>query len=117
MTSISSSLSGSLVALRLQLEVSISSLSFHPESESSSSTAQVPSIMLNAHPLSLLSLSESSANSSSVGSYEGSKVLYNFDRFVGHRSQRVPDVPKYGRCHGSWRGPDKRSNIVTHCQI
>jgi len=23
-------------------------------------------------------------------------VLYNFDRFIGHGSQRVPDVPKYG---------------------
>src|SRR5882762_7874202 len=30
-------------------------------------------------------------------------VLYNFDQFVGHGSQRVSDVPKYGRCHGSWR--------------
>src|SRR6267154_6848426 len=24
-------------------------------------------------------------------------VLYNFDRFVSHVSQGVPDVPKYGR--------------------
>ena len=27
------------------------------------------------------------------------KLLYNFDRFVGHAPQGVPDVPKYGRCH------------------
>ena len=41
-------------------------------------------------------------------------VLYNFDRFVGHASQGVPDVPKYGRCHGVTKGPDERSENVTN---
>ena len=41
-------------------------------------------------------------------------ILYNFDRFVGHASQGVPDVPKYGRCHGVTKGPDERSENVTN---
>ena len=38
-------------------------------------------------------------------------ILYNFNRFIGHGSQGVPDVPKYRCCHRSWRGPDKRSEM------
>ena len=38
-------------------------------------------------------------------------VLYNFDRFVGHASRGVPDVPKYGHCHGVTKGPDERSEM------
>ena len=41
------------------------------------------------------------------------QVLYNFDWFVGHVSQGVPDVPKYGYCHGVTKGPDERSENVT----
>ena len=41
-------------------------------------------------------------------------ILYNLDRFVGHASQGVPDVPKYGRCHGVTKGPDERSENVTN---
>ena len=42
------------------------------------------------------------------------KILYNFDRFVGHASQGVPDVPKYRLCHGVTKGPDERSENVTN---
>ena len=38
-------------------------------------------------------------------------ILYNFDRFVGHTSRGVPDVPKYGHCHGVTKGPDERSEM------
>ena len=38
-------------------------------------------------------------------------VLYNFDQFVGHTSGGVPDVPKYGHCHGVTKGPDERSEM------
>ena len=48
--------------------------------------------------------------------FEGSsrtKILYGFNQFVGHGSRRVPDVPKFGPCHGSRRGPDERSERDT----
>jgi len=37
------------------------------------------------------------------------QILYGFNQFIGHTSQRVPDVPKFSPCHASQRGPDKRS--------
>ena len=44
-------------------------------------------------------------------------ILYNFDRFVGHASQGVPDVPKYEHCHGVTEGPDERSENVTNLMV
>ena len=41
-------------------------------------------------------------------------ILYNFDQFIGHTSQGVPDMPKYGQCHGVMKGPDERSENVTN---
>ena len=37
----------------------------------------------------------------SLGRWVTSTILYNFDRFVSHTSQGVPDVLKYGCCHAS----------------
>ena len=45
------------------------------------------------------------------------RLLYNFDRFVGHTSQGVPDVPKYEHCHGVTEGPDERSENVTNLMV
>jgi hypothetical protein len=42
------------------------------------------------------------------------QLLYNFDRFISHASQGVPDVLKYGWCHGVTKGPDERSENVTN---
>jgi hypothetical protein len=44
---------------------------------------------------------------------EECSILYGFNQFVGHGSRRVPDVPKFGPCHGSRRGPDERSERDT----
>jgi hypothetical protein len=38
-------------------------------------------------------------------------VLYNFDQFTGHKSQGVPDMSKFGSCHGSWRGADEKFEL------
>ena len=39
-------------------------------------------------------------------------LLYGFNQFVGHTSQRVPDVPKFSPCHTSQRDPDERSEFL-----
>ena len=41
-------------------------------------------------------------------------ILYGFNQFVSHASRRVLEVPKFGPCHGSHRGPDERSERDTY---